>query len=172
MIPVILGVLIALFINNWKDRVDDKKFLSTALTAIEKEIEEDEELLRDIVPRQYALVDTIKLYLDDDAISITDCIINSDGLQVYTTKNSSWWSLLNTKIELVGFKTISTISNMEQTRQFTALKTNKLMDFVLENMESKESNKKKILIFQILNLIESEEGLLEMYEEEKVRPNY
>jgi len=29
MIPLVLGILIALFINNWKEQNDDKKFMNS-----------------------------------------------------------------------------------------------------------------------------------------------
>lgn len=164
MIPVILGILIALFLNNWKERVEDERFLTAALQSIHQELEEDEQLIKETLPIQYSLVDTITYYVENNNVSIIDCITKANGIKVYTSKSDSWWSFLNSKIEIVGFETISEISKIEEYRQFTSFKTEKLMDFVFENAESTTSNSKTMLIYQVLNLIESEEALLKLYE--------
>ena len=165
MIPVVLGVLIALFINNWKESADEQRFLNSVMGSIKKEMEEDLVEIKDILPLQYALIDTVELYLENEDVSVLDCIMKTNGLKVIAIKNNSWWSFLNAKIEIIGYETISNLGDVEATKQFINRKVNLLMDFALENAESKETSLKRMLIIQVLNLVDSEEGLVEIYEE-------
>ncbi len=41
MIPVILGILIALFINNWKENSDNQKFINTIMANMRLEIKDN-----------------------------------------------------------------------------------------------------------------------------------
>lgn len=165
MIPVILGVLIALFINNWKQQVDDEKFMIRIFDSIRKEMELNKNEFTEVLPKQYAIIDSIEIHISNEKISLADIIIKSNGLQVPTVKNTSWKSFLNSKLELIDFEVISKLTDIEEAKQFMNSKFNKLMDFVLNNAESTDSKSKKMLIIQILNLIDSEEGLLKMYKD-------
>ncbi|MCB0840447.1 MAG: hypothetical protein KDD99_27460 [Bacteroidetes bacterium] len=161
MIPVIMGVLIALYIDNWKTERDNKRFLDGVLGSIEVELKDTQEGLEKVLPKQYTLIDTLDYYMEDPKISIVDCFVKCNGLQVIPVKNNSWWSFLNTKIEIVGYETISQLGGIEASMQFMSMKVNKMMDFIYENSESTDIKHKKMLKIQILNLIDSEEGLIE-----------
>lgn len=45
MIPVILGILIALFIGNIKENIDDKSFVKKILSSVSQELEENKTVL-------------------------------------------------------------------------------------------------------------------------------
>ncbi|MFK8162578.1 MAG: hypothetical protein AB8H12_08955 [Lewinella sp.] len=165
MVPVILGVLIALFINDWKQGYDDQRFLTKALASIDKEMTINLDEFSETLPKQYALIDTIEVYLDDNEITLTDIFVKSKGLQVPTVKNTSWKSFLNSKMELVDFEVISKLTDIEESKGLMGKKLDGLMDFVLNNSESTEAVSKKKLMIQLLNLIDSEEQLLSSYEE-------
>ncbi len=164
-VPVVLGVLIALLISNWNEEKRNEKFLNSVLDSIQKELKEDRDDFKGVLSEQYALIDTIELYVDDDEVSIVDCINKASGFKAVTSKSNSWWSFLNTKIEIVGYETISTLSEIEDRKQFLNLKLSKLMDFVFEDPGSTEYTRKKMLIAQILNLVDTEKRLLSLYEE-------
>ena len=165
MIPVVLGILIALLINNWKEKADDERFISRIFDSIEKEMKSNEASFNKELPMHYALIDTIDRYMVDEKISLTDIIIKGKGLQAPTVKNASWNSFLNTKLELIDFNTISILSEIEESKHFLNLKFSNLMDFILDNSESTDTVRKRMLRIQILNLVNSEEGLLKLYEE-------
>jgi len=165
MVPVILGVLIALFINDWKQGYDNERFLTKALASIDKEMTMNIDEFSGTLPKQYSLIDTIEMYLNDDRITLSDILVKSRGLQVPTVKNTSWKSFLNSKMELVEFEVISKLTDIEESKGLMGKKLDGLMDFVLNNSESREAVSKKKFMLQILNLIDSEEQLLSSYEE-------
>jgi len=104
MIPVILGILIALFINDWKEQVDDKRFMIRVLDSIGKEMESNKNEFREILPLQYALIDSINIHLDNKKTSLAEIVIKANGLKVPIVKNTSWKSILNSKLELIDFE--------------------------------------------------------------------
>lgn len=165
MVPVILGVLIALFINDWKQNKENEQFLNRALESIDKEMKLNIEEFNRTLPMQYAMIDTIEFYIDNDEVSLTEIFVKTKGLQVPTVKNTSWRSFLNSKMELVNFDVISKLTDIEETKRFMNRKLDGMMDFVFDNLESAESKVKKNLIMQMLNLLDSEEQLLNSYEE-------
>ncbi|MEZ4918458.1 MAG: hypothetical protein R2792_05070, partial [Saprospiraceae bacterium] len=66
MIPVVLGVLIALFINEWKQNSDNKRFLANVFESVDKEMELNIMEFNKVLPKQQALIDTVRAYMDND----------------------------------------------------------------------------------------------------------
>lgn len=163
MIPVILGVLIALFINQCKDQVDDKRFLKRVLAAIEAEMHENMEELTTIIAKQDAAIDTIEVYQDDQTVSVFDILDKTNGLQIPTIKNTSWQSFLNSKIELVDYQTISILTEIEEAKYFMNLKATKLMDDLYNDFDGDYNKAKRIFRLQILNLRDSENNLIRLH---------
>ncbi|MEO1263793.1 MAG: hypothetical protein AAFZ15_33605, partial [Bacteroidota bacterium] len=56
MIPVVLGVLIALFINDWKQNKENEQFLNKVLASIDKEMKLNIDEFNSTLPQQYAMV--------------------------------------------------------------------------------------------------------------------
>ncbi len=165
MIPVILGILIALFINDWNQKKENERFLTRILESIDQEMKLNIEEFDSTIPKQYALIDTIQFYMDDDEISLTEIFVRAKGLQVPTVKNTSWKSFLNSKMELVDFTVISKLTDIEESKILMNKKLDSLMSFVLDNSQSTNPKNKNKLIIQLLNLLDSEEQLLDTYKE-------
>ena len=63
MLPVMAGILIALLLNDWKEKQDDQEYLDTVFSSIEQEIQAD---LADVVTvetKQLRLLDTMYFYI-------------------------------------------------------------------------------------------------------------
>ena len=165
MIPVTLGVLIALFINDWKQNKENERFMNNALESIDKEMKLNIEDFNSILPKQYAMIDTINFHINNNEISLAEIFEKTKGLEVPTVKNTSWKSFLNSKMELVKFDVISKLTDIEESKGFMNKKLDGLMGFVFDNIESTESKTKKKLEMQLLNLLDSEEELLKSYKE-------
>lgn len=164
MIPVILGVLIALFLNNLKESADNKRFVNTVFDSIQKEMEANKKSLESVLPKQDTLLDSILYYLEDEKISISNILIACKGLQIPSIKNSAWRSFLNNKIELIDYETISMLSSVDEGRAIMDLKFNKLLDFLYEHTSATTQYRKEQMLVFLSNLIDSEQGLLEMHE--------
>ena len=63
MVPVILGILIALFINNWKENRANERYVERALTTFSMEINENLSSITVVLPRHYALMEYVMTHL-------------------------------------------------------------------------------------------------------------
>ncbi|MEL7118018.1 MAG: hypothetical protein AAFO07_01210 [Bacteroidota bacterium] len=161
MIPVILGVLIALFIDGWKTSLMNKRYVDKVMGAIQLEMEGNIQDIEKVITLQKALVDTITEYIEVDTLSLTDLIIKADGLKVATVQGSSWRAFLNSKIELIDYQSIIQLSSINENKEILRLKVDKMLEFLSENFESTEKKHKKMLILQISNVGDSENALLQ-----------
>ena len=130
MLPVMAGILIALLLNDWKEKQDDQEYLDTVFSSIEQEIQAD---LADVVTvetKQLRLLDTMYFYMDSVNVSIGEVIGRSNGLQLVVNERTSWDALLNNRIELVDYKTVNILSGIDGTNASMDNKIEGLMAFV------------------------------------------
>jgi len=146
IISVIIGILVALAVNNWNEDRKDKKYLNQIYVSIDNELEESRIEIKESIPKQQVLIDSIRKYLNDETISIFDIIEKADGINVPIVKNNSWKAIANSKIELIEFEKLSALSEIDQSKESIELKTQKLIDFVFENLKTTNQEKKEILI--------------------------
>ena len=66
IILVVIGILIALSINNWNENRKDKKYLNQIFSSIEKELKESSIDIKKVIPKQLASIDTIEVYLNNE----------------------------------------------------------------------------------------------------------
>ncbi|RMG87099.1 MAG: hypothetical protein D6714_03005 [Bacteroidetes bacterium] len=164
MIPVILGVLIALIVNDWKARADDRRFIRHVFDAIKQEMRANKAEFELVLPRHSAAVDSVRYYMHNNQVSVMDIVLKLEGIEIPIVRNTTWNSFLNTKMELIDFKTISVLTEIEDARAFMNLKNEKLMDFVWTHADSRKASTKRIFSFQLQYLIDSESRLLSLYD--------
>ena len=162
MVPVILGVLIALFINNWKDERDDERYLIRVMGSIDKEIQDNINEIDFVLSKQMALIDTLHHYIDDDEIFAIHILKKAKGLQSPTISNTMWQSMLNSKIELLDYEIIAILSEIDEHRQVFNMKLSKIMELDFENTRTNPTYSKNVLKNNIANLIDSEKALLDL----------
>jgi len=63
ILTIIVGILIALFVNNWNDKRKEKQYLSKVYASIENELKENISDIKMVLPKHQASVDTIQAYL-------------------------------------------------------------------------------------------------------------
>lgn len=160
IIPVIAGILIALFINNWNEDRKDKKYLNQIFSSIEKELEESIIDIKRVIPKQIASIDTIQAYLNNEDVSIYDVIIKANGVHSPSIKTNSWNAIANSKIELIEYEKLSTLADIQERKENLRWRIEKQMDFMFQNMEKTDTGKKEILIMTISDIIGAEKRLL------------
>lgn len=118
MIPVIAGILIALFINNWQQSYRDEKLLESTLQSLSEEFDKNTENIQSYLPRQTHFLDTLRLYHDDTTLSILDIATKTSGMgspEIYAT---NWQlSVNNNSMRLLNFQTINLLSQIESKYQ-------------------------------------------------------
>ncbi len=141
---MIIGILIALSVSNWREEQKDQQYLRQINNSINLELEESLEDIAASIPKQQTLIDSIGYYMNDESISIFDIITRSGGIQRPTIITSSWKAIANTKIELIDFEQIATLTEIEESKDLIELKSEKLVDYIFENLKSTDPEKKEI----------------------------
>ncbi len=164
-VPVIIGVLIALFINNWNEDRKDKKYLSQIFSSIEKELEESLLDIERVIPKQMESVDSVQKYLNNQEVSIYTVITRANGVHAPRIKTNAWKAIANSKIELIAYDKLSALADIEDRKENLRWRLEKQMDFMFQNMEKTDKAKKEMLMMIILDMVGAEKELQSEIEE-------
>ncbi len=156
IVPIIVGILIALYINNWNDERKDRAYINQIFISIDKELTESNEDINEKMAMQQVLVDTLDHYLDDSMISLADVLIKAKGIYMPVIKISAWKAISNTRIELIDYDKLSTLSNIEELKVNLNIQTEKLVDYFYLNSEETEREKKQIMKLSMSTIIGNE----------------
>ncbi|MFZ5940562.1 MAG: hypothetical protein ACOYXB_08305 [Bacteroidota bacterium] len=165
MVPVILGIMIALLIGKIKENADDRDFVENILVSVTKELEENKTDLEQSLTEHRQALDTVRYYLYDPNVSIGHIIGKVNGLRMVSVRNTSWKSFLNARMELIGYETISLLAGIDESRENMRIHEGKLVDFIYGNLESTGTDRKRILLLMLNDLVNLEEGMLELHNE-------
>ncbi|MBP6978986.1 MAG: hypothetical protein PHD61_06320 [Bacteroidales bacterium] len=165
MIPVILGILIALLIGNCKEYADDKRFVKKILFSVSEELKENKSDLEKALNEHKSTIDTINKYLHSSDIRIGHIISKTNGLRMINIRNTSWKTFLNSNMELIDYKSISLLTGIDESKENLRIQEGKLVDFIYENLTSDDVIKKNLLLLMINDLVSLEQGLLDMHAE-------
>jgi len=129
MIPIIAGILIAMFINNWNEDRKDAKYINKILSSINKELRESNEEITEMLIKQKSFIDTVEIYQKDEVVSIYE-ITNKIGIGIPSIKTNAWVALSNSRIELIDYDKLSSLANIEEGKEILKLKVDKLINFI------------------------------------------
>ena len=165
IILVVIGILIALSINNWNENRKDKKYLNQIFSSIEKELEESLIDIERVIPKQMASADSIQTYLNNEEVSIYDIITRANGVHAPRIKTNVWNAIANSKIELIAYDKLSALADIEERKENLRWRLEKQMDFMFQNMEKTDKAKKEMLMMTILDMVGAEKELQSKIEE-------
>lgn len=161
IVPIIIGILIAIYINNWNEDRKDKNYINRISASINKELTETNDDIIDKLALQTTLIDTLDFYKKNNKTSLIDIMMKVNGVSVPSIKISSWKSISNSKIELMEYDKISSLSNIEEQKELLKIKGNNLMNFAYLNIKETGIDKKELFKLMILDIISTEIGIQE-----------
>jgi len=156
IIPVVIGILIALYINNWNENRKDEKYINQITLSMNKELIETKEAIINQISVQKSFIDTLNYYSKDNKIALADLIKKTNGIHMPTIKINSWKAISNSKIELLQYDKISILANIEEQKDILRTKSIKMMDFVYSNIYETGKDKKEILKIRIFGILNTE----------------
>lgn len=159
IIPVIMGILIALFINNWNEERKDKNYLNQIFSSIKQELEESKEDIKRVIPKQLASIDTIGFYSNNEEISLYGIMMRGNGIHMPMIKTNSWTAIANSRIDLIEYEQLSTLANIQERKENLMLRIEKQTDFIFQNFEKTDRAKKIILQMMTLDIVNAEKTL-------------
>ncbi|MGJ1431552.1 hypothetical protein ACR79M_08245 [Sphingobacterium spiritivorum] len=166
IIPVIAGILIALFIDNWNSERKDKIYINQVFSTIDNELKETKEDIKATIPKQESLIDSLEFYSDKNA-SVLDVVMKSKGIYMPQIKINAWKSVSSAKIDLIDYNKITSLSNIEELKGTLNNKTEFLMNFLYSNLNNTDKDKKQTLKMLLLDILQTEKTLqksIELFE--------
>ncbi|MGB6268768.1 MAG: DUF6090 family protein [Olleya sp.] len=165
---VVIGVLIAVSVGNYKERVDNEKYIEKTLLAIENDIKLSLADLDTVFNRHLELFELLREKLEgskpiDPELTLGELIISSGGFQVAVSKSISLRFFINHKAELLEYDIISKLLDIETQSELLQLKTRRLSDFVYENIDKGGEEVIIKLVYFLNDILDSESTLLESY---------
>lgn len=159
IVPVILGILIALFINNWNEERKEKNYFDEIIASIQNELEETQADIEEEIISQRSLVDTLNVYLNDEITSLQALMNKTNGISLPRIRIHSWKALSNSRIELLDYESLSSLANIEEEKDLLGEKSSYLMNFLYNNIGEKTRYKKAILIGLMSDIISTESSI-------------
>ena len=167
---VVIGVLNAVFISNYKDSVDNKNYIEKTLLAIENDIKLSQSDLDTVYNRHLELFEILREKLEgsepiNPELTLVELISSSGGFQVTTSKNISLRFFINQKAELLEYDIISKLLDIETQSELLQLKTTRLTNFFYENIDEGGEEVFMKLAYYLSDILDSEHTLLKSYSE-------
>ncbi len=156
IVPIVVGILIALYINNWNEDRKDQHYINRISTSINKELVETNDDIADKLVKQRMLIDSLDFYLKDDQISLYGVVEKAQGIFVPTIKINSWKAISSSKIELMDYDKVSILADIEEQAELLRLKTEKLLDLIYTNYKETGEDKKEFLKMSMLEIMNTE----------------
>lgn len=164
LLTIIVGILIALYINNWNEDRKDAKYINKIFVSMDKELNESNDDIKKKMPQQQTLIDTLGFYKKNDSISIFDVMMKVNGVQIPQIRISSWKAISSSKIELLEYDRVSDLANIEEQKELLISKTQYLMNFLYPNIKDTSFDKKELIMFMMQDIMVTERDLQEEIE--------
>ena len=156
IIPVVAGILIALFIDNWNAERKDKAYIEQVFSTIHSELKETNEAISSNIPLQKSLIDSLEFYSTNQKVAIVDIVMKSKGIYVPNIRINAWKSVSSSKIDLIKYEKVTTLSNIEELKTTLNNKTQFLMSYLYSNMNATDKNTKQTLKMILLDILQTE----------------
>ena len=133
IIPVLVGILSALFISNLQQARSERSYIENSISFIIKENQENIAELTYAIERQTSFIDTLSKYLDDDQITLEGVMRKARGVYTPDLKSTTWKFLVqDSKHTLVSYEFINRLAEIEKYEVLVNRYNVKLGDLVFQ----------------------------------------
>jgi hypothetical protein len=160
---VVIGVLIAVSIGNYKEKEDNEKYIKKTLLAIENEIQLSQTDLDSVLTRHLELYEILGDKIGENEETLGELISSSGGFQVAAIQNVSLRFFISNKAELLEFQLISQLLDIELKSESLKDKIKLLSDFAYDHVREKDDEVKIKFAYLLANVIDGEQTLSESY---------
>jgi hypothetical protein len=160
---VVIGVLIAVSIGNYKENLSNKVYLKKTLKAIEGEVISSQSDIDTVLKRHIELYVKFENEFEESDQTLVEFLVSSGGFQVAAIKNISLRFFVSNKAELLEYEMISQLLEIESIINILSVKVERFSDFAYNRFNDKDKEVKKKFTYLLADEIESEQTLLESY---------
>jgi hypothetical protein len=160
---VVLGVLIAVSIGNYKEKIDNENYVEKTLLAIENEIILSKSEIDTVLIRHLKLFEKLENEFGENEPTIGEFVSSSGGFQIASIKNISLRFFISNKAELLEFELISQLLDIELKTTQLSNKTERLSNFAYEHVNERDEQEFIKFAYLLADVIDGEQTLLESY---------
>ncbi len=163
MVTVILGILIALVINDLKEDYDDRKFISRSFENMSVELNANLEEINSTLAKQDTIMDILWDNIDNTEMTLGDILSEAEGLQVASIKNIAWQAILNKNIQLIDYEIVSNLADIDESDEVLNMQITKLIDYLYTYSDKSDYKSKETFDVILEDLMYTEEQLIEAH---------
>lgn len=160
---VVVGVLIAVSINNYKEKSDNEAYIEKTLLAIDNEINSNKTALDSVLNRHIEIYDFFERDSMDKEQPLGEILYSLGGFQIATVKNISLRFFVANKAELLDFELISYLLEIEQITNILSAKIDRLANFAYEHVNDSGEDARVRFTYLLMDIIDSERNLQRAY---------
>jgi len=165
IVIVVIGVLIAVSINNYKERLSDEQYIRTTLTAIEREILQSQESVEEVMQRHVTIIEHFEQHAESSTLSLVEELGELGGIQAPFVKTISLRFFVSNNAQLIPYEMISQLSDIESNKETLKKKLDRLADYAYKNLDSTDFEAKVEFIYHLSDVVDSEQTLLAQYKD-------
>ena len=163
---VVIGVLIAIYLGNLKEELDNRRFVDKTMFALQAEMQGSKADLDSILVRHSLLLDSLGVQFETgNEEPLMQFVGRMGGIQIASTNNIVLRFFISTKADLLDFEMVSKLSQVEFSSNILQVKMDKLIDFSFDHLEDGDSATKLKFAAYLSNVIDSEMTLSAQYAE-------
>ena len=160
---VVIGVLIAVSIGNYKENLDNEAYLKTTLRAIENEVLLSQTEIDTVLDRHLKLFEKLEEEIGENDQTLGQFVSSSGGFQAASIKNVSLRFFISNKAELLDFELISELLDIESKTELLSDKIARIADFAYENVNEKDEKTMMKFGYLLADVIDLEQNLSKSY---------
>lgn len=163
IIPVMLGILIALFINDYAHEKREKNYVKSALQTMLLEHQQNRVEIGQLLPKHKIVIDTFKHYAKDENLRVATILGKLDGgIPGASISNSGWKALASANLHTsVDFEILSILSDIDVEIKSLYNKYHNLEQVLYPAIGASSVEAKYAILVVVSDMIHSQERLLE-----------
>lgn len=160
---VVIGVLIAVSIGNYKEKLDNKAYLQKTLKAVQSEVLSSQVDLDTVLQSHIDLYGKLEHEFGEKEQTLGEFLLSSGGFKAAAIKNISLRFFISNKAELLEFEIISQLLDIETSTNLLSSKIDRLANFVYDHINDNSEDVMIQFTYLLADVIDNEQTLLESY---------
>ncbi|MER3328452.1 MAG: hypothetical protein RIF34_02650 [Candidatus Kapaibacterium sp.] len=165
ILPVAIGVLMALFIDNFRDSYRDRQYVTKMMSIVRNENSQNMIQISEAIQRQKELNDTISYYLNDSLSTIHALILKVNGLASPDLLHNGSDYLLNSNQVLLDVDQMIRMSNQKNEIDNFHFSNKKLSDLFYQDLGKSDRESKYRFSMVLYDVIYYEERIYQLCKE-------
>jgi len=165
LLPVAVGVFLALAVNNAQQVWKESAFQNQVLSTIFEENEANIKAINELMAKQQLTLDTLAHYDENDAYTLYDLIQKVNGLSTPNIANYGAIYLLNNNQSLVDVELLMKLAELDSQVKVYEFASTQIIDKLYNDLYKQESSSKRRAALMLSDIMNYEKKIIELSED-------